>query len=69
MTDATKFWPNSYTDFSAHLSCRHHMLLFPSNMRISTLKLHDVRVLTLCRHGLRSDAAEIISLNIKTTGP
>jgi hypothetical protein len=67
--DATKFWPNSYTIFSAHLSCRDHMLLFPSNMRISTLKLHDVTVLTLCRNGLQSDAAEIVSLNIKTTGP
>jgi hypothetical protein len=49
-------------------SCRHYMLLFPSNMRISTLKLHDVTVLTLCRNDLSSDAAEIVSLNIKTTG-
>ena len=28
----------------------------------------DVTVLTLCRNDLRSDAAEIVSLNIKTTG-
>jgi hypothetical protein len=38
-------------------------------MRISTLKLHDVTVLTLCRNGLQSDAAEIVSLNKKQLAP
>jgi hypothetical protein len=26
-------------------------------------------VITSCRNGLQSDAAEIVSLNLKTTGP